>query len=183
LEDNLSRLAAKARHGDLEAFGKLVEHYQNRIFALCYGIVGNREDADDIAQETFIRAYQSLGTLRAEAAFYTWLAKIAVNSSLNYKKKAQSAWTVPFDAAGEPVYEGETPESHAESQADREWLEAVLAGLPPESRAVLVLREIEGLPYEEIAAMLKIPLGTVKSRLNHARGRLRQAVKRKGEIN
>lgn len=173
-------MIAKAQAGDRTAFGRLVEHYQSRIFAVAYGIVGSRQDAEDIAQETFIKAYQGIGGLKTAAAFYGWLVRIAVNTSLNHKKSLQATRTVPLDAVGEPVYQGETPEAYMENRAGQERVATLLQELSPEHRAVLVLREIEGRPYEEIAAMLEIPLGTVKSRVNHARERLRRALKEQG---
>lgn len=180
MEENLKLLIARARNGDTKAFGKLVEHYQNRIFSVAYGIIGSRHDAEDIAQDTFIKAYQGIGGLKTEAAFYGWLVRIAINTSLNYKKSGHKTRTIPLDAISEPVYQGETPDAYVENRAGIERVETLLTELPPEHRAVLVLREIEGLSYEEIAAMLDIPLGTVKSRINHARERLRRAVKEKG---
>lgn len=176
----MNPLIAKARDGDKKAFGKLVEHYQNRIFSVAFGIVGTRHDAEDIAQDTFVKAYQSIGGLKTEAAFYGWLVRIAINTSINYKKSGHEIQMVPLDAISEPAYQGETPDAYVENRAGMERVEALLTELPPEHRAVLVLREIEGLPYEEIAAMLDIPLGTVKSRINHAREKLRRAVKEKG---
>lgn len=169
----------RARDGDKKAFGKLIEHYQNRIFAVTYGIVGSRHDAEDIAQDTFIKAYEGIRRLKNGTAFYSWLIRIAVNTSLNYKKSSQKTRTVPLDTISEPVYQGENPDAYVENREGMERVETLLNELPSEHRAVLVLREIEGLSYEEISVLLDIPLGTVKSRINHAREKLRRAVKGK----
>jgi len=176
----MNTFITKARDGDQKAFGRLVEHFQNRILSVVYGIVGTRHDAEDIAQDTFIKAYQSIGGLKTEAAFYSWLVRIAINTSLSYKKSDHESQMVPLDAIEEPVYQGEPPDAYMEKQAGVERLNVLLAELSPEHRAVLVLREIEELSYEDIAAVLGIPLGTVKSRINHAREKLRLAVKEKG---
>lgn len=181
MDKDVKAWVSKARSGDKTAFGKLVEFYRGRIFAVAYGIVGRREDAEDIAQDTFIKAYKAISALKAEEAFYGWLVRIAVNTSINYKKGAKDKQFVPIDYVAELFYQGETPEAAAERREGEAMMAKLLAELPPEHRAVLVLREIEGLAYDEIAAMLDIPLGTVKSRINHARDKLRRAV-RKSEV-
>lgn len=175
-------LVGKARAGNREAFGKLVAEYQTRIFRVAYGIVGRREDAEDVAQEAFVKAYKSIHDLNNNATFYSWLVRITVNTGINYKKSIETKQAVPIEAISEPVDQGETPESAVERQEGQERIAVLLSELPPEHKAVLVLREIEGLPYDKIAAMLNIPLGTVKSRINHARDKLRRLVTKKGVI-
>lgn len=179
LDENLNRLVARARGGDESAFGKLVEQLQNRIFAVAYGVVGNRQDAEDIAQDTFLKAYSSIKKLKKEDSFYSWLVRIAINTSINYKKANNIARTVPIEGVPEPAFQGETPDSYIEKRGESEQIQEILANLPPESRAVLVLREVEGLGYEEIADMLGVPLGTVRSRIHYAREKLRRAVQMK----
>lgn len=170
----------QAQAGDQQSFGKLVQQFQSRIFAIAYGIAGRREDAEDITQDTFIKAYKAIGYLKAGVAFYSWLVRIAVNTAINYKKGIYKKQCVPLAEIDEAVYQGESPEGYAERRESLARLHTLLSELSPEHRAVLVLREIEGLAYDEIADMLEIPLGTVKSRINHARDKLRRAVTAKG---
>lgn len=181
MTDSTAALLVRARAGDKEAFGELVRTYQGRVFAVAYGILGNTADAQDVAQEAFFRAYRALGSLRADAAFSRWLLRITTNLSINYKKKGASCTAVPLDNAAEPVSRAETPEEYAQRRETLGRLAAALAELTAEHRAVLALREIEGLSYEEIAMTLAVPLGTVKSRLNHARLKLRRALGREGD--
>lgn len=174
-------LLARTRAGDKEAFGELVRCNQGRVFAVAYGILGNADDAQDVAQEAFLRAYRALGSLKSDAAFVAWLLRIVTNLSINYKKRGAAHAAVPLENTAEPVSRAETPEEYAERRETMARLAAALAGLTAEQRAVLALREIEGLSYEDMAAVLAVPLGTVKSRLNHARARLRQALFTEGE--
>lgn len=180
MEENLHHLIMRARDGDKQSFGRLVQQFQNRIFSIAYGIVGRREDAEDITQETFIKAYKAIGNLQTGVAFYSWLVRIAVNTGISYKKSLTIRRSVSFDEINEPLYQGESPEAYTERRESFERMQTMLSELSPEHRAVLVLREIEGLAYDEIANMLQIPLGTVKSRINHARGKLRRIVTLKG---
>lgn len=181
MTDSTAVLVVRARAGDKDAFGELVRCYQDRVFTIAFGILGNAPDAEDVAQEVFLRAYSALGSLKNEAAFPGWLTRIAVNLSLNYKKKVASRTAVPLEKVAEPVSPAETPEEYAQRREIMRRLAAALTELTAEHRAVLVLREVEELSYEEIAAALAVPLGTVKSRLNHARARLRRVLSQEGE--
>ncbi|HEY3423896.1 MAG TPA: sigma-70 family RNA polymerase sigma factor [Negativicutes bacterium] len=180
MNDYVIEWVRKARFGDQEAFGKLVAEYQTRVFRVAAGIIGRREDAEDIAQETFVKAYKYIGDLKVDVTFYSWLMRIAVNTSMNFKKSFQRQQFLPIDGISEPVDKGETPEGAVERQESYERVTNLLAELSPEHRAVLALRDIEGLAYDEIASMLDIPLGTVKSRMNYGRNKLRQLVMRGG---
>ncbi|MCS6801731.1 MAG: sigma-70 family RNA polymerase sigma factor [Chloroflexota bacterium] len=157
---------------DPEAFAVLVERYQGRIFALCYRMTGNSDDAADLAQETFIRAYRGLKTFRLDARFSPWLYKIAANLCLNYwKGKAQR----PEEGLDEHLRATDlSPERRVEQQELRELLTEAIAELPPNYRAAIVLRHLHDLAYEDIAETLGVPLGTVKTWLFRARERLQQ---------
>ena len=174
MDESLQQIIERARSGSKNAFAILVQKFQKRIFSVAYGVIENQQDAEDIAQETFIKAYNSIGKLNHVEGFYKWLLRIAVNTSINYKKDAVSTPNVPIDEINELISPGETPEEYVEKREGIEKLGAVLAELTPEHRAILVLREMEGLTYDEIANLFEIPLGTVKSRINHAREKLRQ---------
>ncbi|VBB09066.1 rna polymerase sigma factor 70 region 4 type 2 [Lucifera butyrica] len=182
MDDHLRELVEGARGGNKKDFAVLVQRFQNRVFAVAFGIAGNREDAEDIAQETFIKAYKNVAKLNNADGFYKWLLRIAVTTGINYKKRPAATKNVSLGDVAEPAYQGETPEEYAEKREAREKLYALLAELTAEHRAVLVMREIEDLSYDEIAGLLQIPLGTVKSRINHAREKLRQGLAR-GEKN
>lgn len=187
----VSRLVCRAQKRDLVAFEQLVLIYQDRVYALARHLAGNPLDAEDLAQEVFVRAYRSIHTFRGESDFGTWLHRIAVNLWLNSRRKA----TVAVVSLDEPVttrdgtlqrevstLEGE-PESLLLGRELNELLQRALEGLPKEQQAVLVLRELQDHTYEEMARILNCSLGTVRSRLNRAREGLRKAVgKRAGEL-
>lgn len=182
MDDCLIDFVRLAREGDKAAFAKLVEQYQNRIIAVAYGVAGNRQDAEDIAQDAFIKAYKGINSLHENGAFYGWLVRIAVNTAISHKQSGHPGGLVAMESIAEPAYQGETPESYLERRGEEERIQEMLAPLPPDSRAVLVLREIEGLGYEEIANVLDIPVGTVRSRIHYARDRLRQVIARENEV-
>lgn len=183
--DDTRVLVKKAQNNDLSAFEELVRLYQNKIYALCVHLAGNHVDAQDVAQETFIRAYRSLGSFRHEADFGTWIHRIAVNIWLNFRRKNSSRKALYY--LDEPYQGGDGSEVRREIAADdgdpvqlleekeyRGLVRAALDDLSEEHRAVLVLREIEGYSYEEMSQMLGCSLGTVKSRLSRARGAMRR---------
>lgn len=183
--NTVKTLVEKSQKKDTEAFARLVEIYQDRVYALSYQLAGNHSDAQDLAQEVFIRAYTNLGGFRNNADFGTWLHRIAVNHWINSQHKQKRMVTVSLD---DPFRtgEGEVNRELAATGADpleaiagdesRDLVRAALRGLCREYQAVLVLREVEGYSYEEIAAVLCCSAGTVKSRLNRARQSLRQRV-------
>lgn len=173
-------LVARAKAHDMAAFEELVHTYQNRVYGLCRQLTGNSHEAEDLAQEAFIRAYRAIGTFRSEADFGTWLHRITVNIWLNSRrKKSGEQITVSLDESYREEDGGglrhNVPDSSAdpqlalESEELRDQVRKALLALSEEHRAVLVLREMEGYSYEEVAAMLGCTLGTVKSRLSRAR--------------
>lgn len=180
MDERIIAYVSKARGGDQEAFGQLVTEFQTQVFRVAYGIVGHREDAENIAQDTFVKAYRSISELKVDATFYSWLMRIAANTSINYKKSMHRQQFVPIDEITEPIDLGETPEGAMERVQSNERVAALLNQLPHEHRAVLALRELGGFSYDEIAGILDIPLGTVKSRMNHGRDKLRRLVRKGG---
>ncbi len=167
-----SALVERGRHGDLEAFDGLVAAYQDWVYNVAYRITGNAEDARDAAQETFVKAFRALPRYRPQAAFGTWLYRIAVNTALDIVRRRRAVPPASLDDAILPggVY---NPEEEAERGEVRRRVHQALQRLSPEHRAVVVLRDLQGLAYEEIAAVLGIPVGTVRSRLSRARDALR----------
>lgn len=175
--------------GDGQAFEKLLTRYQNDVFNLCFRLLGDTQEAADCAQETFIRAYRSLKGFRREAKVSTWLYTIAVNTCKNREASAhyrRRRLMVSIDPAASreipgTVLEIEDPAPSPLSQLiDREreaLFQKAIDTLPQESKTIVILRDVEGLSYEEIAQISGLPLGTVKSRLARARQQIMENVK------
>jgi RNA polymerase sigma-70 factor, ECF subfamily len=177
-------LVGRARQGDRESFGILVRRHQDRAFNLAYQIVRNREDALDISQEAFAKAYTSLPMFKGEASFTTWLHRIVVNLAIDSVRRKHRAGTTIYDDSRAVTEEGEAdapapedPATALESKQIRALLARGIAQLPPSHRAVLVLREIEGMSYEQISQAVGCTLGTVMSRLFYARRKLKDVLK------
>lgn len=173
-------LVERCRAGDLSAFEPLVQKYRERIWRLVYQILRDREEAWDVAQETFVRAYRSLGGFRGQSAFYTWLFRIAVNLATDRQRqrgtrtRALGVEAGDAEEAGRVVADpGVGPELAAARAEERELIRRALESLPAHQRTIIMLCDIEGLTYRDIARVLKIPMGTVMSRLHNARRRLR----------
>lgn len=180
----------QARAGDMNALTRLVTRYQDRILNTCWRICGNLEDAQDLAQETFLKAIESLGTFRHKANFYTWVFRIAVNVSISHRRKAARSVKLSLHGrdgemigdqhnarlAGRVSEDPQDPPARlSKSETGRLVLEA-MNELDEEHRAVLVLRDMEAFDYHQIAEILEVPVGTVKSRLHRARMELRNRV-------
>jgi len=170
-------LAAQASAGDRRAFGDLVRRHQDGVFGFVLRMVGSRDEAMDLTQDSFLKAWQALPGWRPEARFRTWLLQIARNASLDVLRRRSLATFVPIDEALELPGAGPTPETQAVMMQDLRLLEAALLRLQPDHREVLLLRELEGLSYEEIASVLGVAEGTVKSRIGRARAALLHAWK------
>ncbi len=165
--------------GRREAFGQLVERYQHRLYHGLLHALGSAEDAQDIAQEAFVHAFEKLASFKGEAAFYSWLFRIALNASVSARRKtrrmAASVETRRDESGLEPTDENPASEpSYAMDVSDRQRLvRQALAELSEEFRTALVLKEMDGMSYEEIAEVIEVPLGTVRSRIHRARLELR----------
>jgi len=169
-------LVAECLNGRREAFDVLVERHRRHVYQLCYRFVGNHEDANDLAQEVFIRAYRNLGGFRGQAAVSTWLYRIAVNVSLN-RVSAKSAALEKLDSR-EHVDERTEAADAALLRAERAGeVRAAIARLPKKQRATLVLRIYHELPHEEIAGILGSSVGAVKANFFHALANLRKMLK------
>jgi RNA polymerase sigma-70 factor, ECF subfamily len=172
----------RARKGDKDAFRHLVETHQDRLFGLVLSMVSNREQAEDLVQEIFVKAYFALESFEGHSSFYTWLYRIASNHCLDYLRKHrpdQISLDRPLTEDSEMTFEDtlqaprtEHPESSVEDPSEAASL---LAALEPDQRLILSLRELEGRSYEELADMLNCPVNTIKSRLNRAREALKAA--------
>lgn len=166
-----------AQKGDHQAFAEIVRRYQRAIYRLAYGMTRNASDADDIAQESFVRAYQALDRFRVGEPLYPWLARIAVNlvySLYRRRKRRPETALEPMLEAGHQWATAEDDPLEASAKRERdERIDAAFAELKPEHRSVLALRVVDGLSYDEIAKSLAVPIGTVMSRLSRARQELK----------
>ena len=163
-----AEVVAACTEGVQEAFRELLRRYRKSAMTLAYQMLGNGEDAEDIAQEAFVRVFQALPKFRGESAFSTWLYRIVTNLCLGRMRRRRP--TVTLEAVPEPRAADGPARQVAEGMLTRE----VLAGVPPELRVVLLLREQEGLSYREISGTLGLPMGTVRSRLSKGRKRFRK---------
>jgi RNA polymerase sigma-70 factor (ECF subfamily) len=165
--------------GDMSAFGQLVDRHQDRLYNTMFRLVGNAEDASDVVQETFIQALVKLKTFRGSSAFYTWLYRIAFNMAMTQARRRRPHGSLDSfrqNCRHDPKDEGAGPDELAIEAERAELVHAALQSLADEFRQVIVLREFEGLAYEEIAEILDVPVGTIRSRLFRGRSQLRQSL-------
>jgi len=175
-------LVARVQRGDSKAFDLLVRKYQHRIVALIGRYVSDWSECQDVAQEAFLRAYRALGSFRGDAQFYTWLHRIAVNTAKNHLvANGRRPPTDDIDVADAEQYDSgirlrdnDTPERELMRQQMEQTVMRAVEALPEELRAAITLREVEGLSYEEIAARMDCPIGTVRSRIFRAREAIEQ---------
>ena len=174
-------LVEEARRGSQQAFGQLVERHQGFVYSLCYTLVGHQMEAEDLAQESFVKLYRSLGGFRRGAALRPWLRKITTNVCVDALRKRRGA-TLPIEdvlgSADEPSARSsdELPEEAALARESRRDVRGLLLSLPVDYRAVLALRYLEDLSYQEIAEALAVPVSTVETRLFRARRALARAL-------
>jgi RNA polymerase sigma-70 factor, ECF subfamily len=175
------QLIAECLDGNASSFGELVRRYQDRLFNTVYRLVDNADDAQDVVQDAFLNAYQSLDSFKGDSLFFTWLYRIAVNTAISFKRKRRAM--VRIDSTGshpviEPLDTSEvTRPGHAMEQAEQEQkIQQALGRLSPEHRTVLILKDMEGQKYEDMADLLGVPIGTIRSRLHRARLELREVL-------
>lgn len=173
------RLVARLRAGEAEAFGDLVNRYQHRVFGVALRMLGSQAEAEEIAQEVFLRVHQNVATFRGEAKLSTWLYAIASRLCLNRLATAERRMARSGEEAlGRLSATGEGPAGDLERNEVEAALSRAIAELPEDRRIVVVLRDLEGLSYEEIARALGLELGTVRSRLHRARMDLKDKLER-----
>lgn len=185
LDDEM--LVRQCQYGDLEAMDRLIVKYQDRVYNTILKICSNRDDAAELTQDTFVKVLESIGTFRGQSSFYTWLFRVAVNVTLNHCRRRQKLSSVSLDATNENLDKQRGPLAAILADAglndpatiaqQKELIERVIESisrLPEEYRVILILRDIEQMSYADIADVLRIEYGTVKSRLSRARTALRQ---------
>ncbi len=185
MNDQEHNLIQAARNGDQAAFGELVQQYQKRVFALAVRMCPTPELAEEAAQEAFLAAWQGLPFFRGDSAFATWLYRLTSNACVDLLRKEQRHQGPSLDdetVTAEAADTAPTPEEAAEHRELRQQIEAGLKTLSPEHRAVLVLRELHQLSYDEIAESLELDLGTVKSRISRGRRQLREFLIKHGNF-
>ena len=182
---------ARARDGDIAAFERLVRLHETRVYTLALRMTGDPTDAFDVSQDAFLRLHGTLGSYRGESAFSTWLYRLTTNVALDFlrKRKRRASREIPMSALGgdgeaapPDIPDPDTPERALERSVLRESLQEALDTLTPEHRQILLLREIGGLSYEEIAESLGLETGTVKSRLARAREQMRVQLTASGNL-
>jgi RNA polymerase sigma-70 factor (ECF subfamily) len=180
-------LVERAKAGDMEAFAELVRRYERRIYRMARQITQNDEDAEDVLQESFLKAFEHLDSFQGQSKFYTWVTRIAVNESLMKLRKRKSDRTVSLDenieTDEEPIVReiavwDDTPESKYSQEELRQILDAAISSLKPIFRTVFILRDVEELSTEETAEILGLSIAAVKSRLLRARLQLREKLTR-----
>ena len=175
-DDERAALEA-CRRGEREAFDLLVERHQRDVYRLCYRYLGNHEDANDMAQEAFLKAYRGLGSFRGDSAFSTWLYRIAVNACLNFRAARKPAEELP-----ETLPDRRAPASERLLEEEKhKRVRAAVSRLPEKQRATLILKVYHDLTHEEVAKILGSTVGTVKANLFHALGNLRKLVAETGD--
>ena len=183
-----SDLIRQAQNGDTAAFDELVGRFRNRVFGMIYNMVNNEQDAWDLAQDSFLKAWKSIGRFRGQSSFYTWLYRIVMNVTIDWLRKKQvkgsgaefddAIQLKEIDPASRTVPKADAlPHQKMERQEIRARIEAAIAQLTPEHRAVILMKEMEDMQYHEIAESLGCSIGTVMSRLFYARKRLQNMLR------
>lgn len=184
-------LIKRAQSGDIAAFEALIEAYEQKVFHIAYRMAGNLDDAADMAQEILLKIFRNVGKFKGESKFSTWVYRVATNTCLDELKKAKRKATYSLDEEFE-TGEGQlgvevadtapTPEQRVEGQEIRDAITEAISRLSEEHRQIIILRDINGLTYEEVADILDCSLGTVKSRISRAREQLRKILSQDREL-
>ncbi len=184
-------LIQSAKNGNALAFEQLIENHQQRIFSIAYRIAGNQEDAADMAQEVLVKVFRNLKHFRGDSKFSTWLYRVATTTCLDEQKKQRRHTAYSLDqeleteegsVASQVKDTAPTPEEATEQKALRNAIHLAIGKLKDEHKKVILLREVQGLSYEEIARVLQCSEGTVKSRINRARENLKKILLQNREL-
>lgn len=180
------RLVEKALDGDAGAFETLMEKYERKMYAVALRMCANREDAQDCLQDAMLRIYKALPSFKGQSSFFTWVYRITMNTCLDdlRRKKVRQATSVDqlIELGWSPTDEEDTPERHHDRSELRRNLSKAISLLPEEMRAAVILRDIQGFSYDEIAETLNTNVGTVKSRISRGREKLREILSKEAEL-
>ena len=185
-----NELITRAKKGDQDAFGQLVLAHQNKVFSLCVHLLNSREEAEDMAQEAFLKAWRSLNSFQEESSFATWMHRLTTNLCLDHLRKQARRQNISVAVSlddeetvfAEPADPGSDPQQELERKERQRALAERLTELPEHHRRPLVMREVAEMSYQEIADALKLDLGTVKSRIARAREALRKRLLEDGNF-
>ena len=179
-------LVRRATQGDESAFELLMRAHESRMYAVSLRMCGSREDAQDCLQEAMLRIYRAISNFKGQSSFATWAYRITMNTCLDElrrrKLRTATSLDVLLETGWSPTDEGETPEQHSIASEQRRTLEKAIADLPEDMRAAIVLRDVQGFSYDEIARMLEANVGTIKSRISRGREKLREVLIRQPEL-
>jgi RNA polymerase sigma-70 factor (ECF subfamily) len=184
VSDDDHRLIAASLDGDTAAFGDLVRRYQDRLYNTVYRLLDNADDAQDVVQDAFMNAYQSLAGFKGDSQFFTWLYRIAVNTAISHKRKQRVTLSIEAGRNGqgrvEPLdtSDASRPGQALERAEEERRVQCALNRLSLEHREVLILKDLEGEKYEAMAERLGVPIGTIRSRLHRARCELRELLEK-----
>lgn len=180
------QLIQRAANGDGAAFSELMAQHESRMYAVTLRMCANREDAQDCLQDAMLRIYRAIGSFKGQSAFSTWIYRITMNTCLDElrRRKSRNASSLDnlLESGWSPTDENDVPERHAIVSEQRRTIDMAIAQLPEDMRAAVILRDIQGHSYDEIAAMLDANIGTVKSRISRGRERLRQILRENAEL-
>lgn len=183
---NEEQLIDRASKGDAAAFNELLGLHEKKMYAVCFRMCGNYEDAQDCLQEAMLRVYRSISGFKGQSSFSTWLYRVTMNTCLDELRRRKTKQTTSLDGlldtGWSPSDDFDTPEHHALSGEKSRTIQAMIADLPEDMRSAVVLRDVEGFSYEEIAEMLSINVGTIKSRISRGREKLREKIRRNPEL-
>lgn len=191
MSENEKLLLERAKKGEVEAFELLIERYQKKVFNIALKMLGNHDDASELAQEAFIKIYKSIKGFKEESSFSTWVYRIATNVCLDELRKRKNRKLTYLDEViqsedgdlkREIADQGLSPDAIAEQKELKRALNQAILSLSEEHRVVLIMRDLHGMTYEEIAKVTKCPEGTVKSRINRARLSLKETLYKNKEL-
>ena len=186
MEFNERDMIERASGGDAAAFNRLMEQHERRMYAVALRMCGNREDAQDCLQEAMLRVYRAIGGFKGQSSFSTWVYRITMNTCLDELRRKKNSQSASLDNLLEmgwsPTDDSNAPEKQAMRSELRRNLNRAIQELPEEMRAAVVLRDIQGFSYDEIARMLEINVGTIKSRISRGREKLREKLKENAEL-
>ncbi len=174
-------LVRRAKLGDTSAYGQLVSRYHGRIYALVYGMTSNREDAEDLVQEVFVKAWKALSHFREQSSFYTWVYRIALNRTINFRKKRNRRKSTSFEEFDPDIKQAESYREFSSKGSPlrkmslsefQEKMNEALLTLSEKHRAVVLMHDVQGMPHAEIGKVMNCSEGTVRSRLFYARKQL-----------
>lgn len=186
MEFNERKLIERASGGDPAAFNRLMEAHERRMYAVALRMCGNREDAQDCLQEAMLRVYRAIAGFKGQSSFSTWVYRITMNTCLDElrrkKNRPNTSLDSLLDAGWSPADDSSAPEKHAVRSEAMHHLHQAIRELPEDMRAAVVLRDIHGLTYDEIARSLDTNVGTIKSRISRGREKLREKLKEIPEL-